>query len=372
MKLLVESFRGLQWADRTRPACQLVFVGEGPSRIELEALCQLYELNAIFTGHLEGTDLAAAFASADIFAFPSWTETFGQVVSEALASGCPVVGLRAEGVVDLVKHRETGTLFSLSVVSIEPYLMIHDCAGLLMDMDDLIPSTSAAAIKSPTTPESFEPDFKPLPSNPHSLVGPSSPTFPLAVSIYRSLLIEMATNAELRARMGQVAAEGARDRSWHGAMELLVDGYRQVLRPERTPPNSPMIIACADEKIDSISHLALDDTYAESTPASTNSKRDRVRRVLALGGVLRRSGGRIKEMSIKNHFWRTKSEHAEADEGMAPLMLSKGHTTRTLPHYDQCQDCNADTCFSRIRNKIDCRLFHSLLSSGLDHSPFLA
>lgn len=74
LRLLVEAFRGLQVAsaDGTRPACQLVFVGDGPSRPELEALCESYGLDAVFMGHRQGGELAAAFASADIFAFPSW------------------------------------------------------------------------------------------------------------------------------------------------------------------------------------------------------------------------------------------------------------------------------------------------------------
>lgn len=129
LRLLVEAFRGLQHSskDGSRPACQLVFVGDGPARCDLEALCAGYGLSAVFMGYRKGEELAAAFSSADIFAFPSWyvipspvsfhpfsypvfcrTETFGQVVLEALASGLPVVGLRAEGVCDLVEHEKTG------------------------------------------------------------------------------------------------------------------------------------------------------------------------------------------------------------------------------------------------------------------------
>lgn len=111
LRLLVEAFRGLQHPSEGRPACQLVFVGDGPSRPELESLCASYGIDAVFMGYRKGQELAAAFASADIFAFPSWTETFGQVVLESLASGLPVVGLRAEGVCDLVEHGKTGELW---------------------------------------------------------------------------------------------------------------------------------------------------------------------------------------------------------------------------------------------------------------------
>lgn len=74
LMLLVEAFRGLEQpsTDGARPACQLVFVGDGPSRPELETLCASYGLNAIFMGYQKGEELAAAYASADIFAFPSW------------------------------------------------------------------------------------------------------------------------------------------------------------------------------------------------------------------------------------------------------------------------------------------------------------
>lgn len=74
LRLLVEAFRGLQEpsADGTRPACQLVFVGEGPAKSALEAMCKGYGIDAVFMGYRKGQELAAAFASADIFAFPSW------------------------------------------------------------------------------------------------------------------------------------------------------------------------------------------------------------------------------------------------------------------------------------------------------------
>lgn len=72
LRLLVEAFRGLQVADVGRRACKLVFVGDGPSRPELEQLCASYNLDAVFMGYRKGDELAACYASADIFAFPSW------------------------------------------------------------------------------------------------------------------------------------------------------------------------------------------------------------------------------------------------------------------------------------------------------------
>ena len=63
------------------------FVGDGPYRQELQGLLPWAE----FTGYLRGDDLTRAFASADVFAFPSRTDTFGNVVVEAMASGLPCV-----------------------------------------------------------------------------------------------------------------------------------------------------------------------------------------------------------------------------------------------------------------------------------------
>jgi len=91
------------------PFAHLVIVGDGPRREELEAL--FGGTNTTFTGYLQGEDLARAYASADIFVFPSANETFGNVVLEAMASGLPVVAPRSGGVMDSVIDGETGLLF---------------------------------------------------------------------------------------------------------------------------------------------------------------------------------------------------------------------------------------------------------------------
>jgi glycosyltransferase involved in cell wall biosynthesis len=64
-----------------------------------------------FVGALHGEELAAAFASADVFLLPSDTETLGFVALEALSSGCPVVAADAGGIPDLVEHGTSGLLF---------------------------------------------------------------------------------------------------------------------------------------------------------------------------------------------------------------------------------------------------------------------
>lgn len=66
----------------------------------------------IFTGYLTGHELAQAYASADVFVFPSAHETFGNVVLEAMASGLPIAAVRSGGPVDFVQDGSTGFLCS--------------------------------------------------------------------------------------------------------------------------------------------------------------------------------------------------------------------------------------------------------------------
>lgn len=75
----------MERARTINPATRLVIVGDGPERRHLEAALP----DAIFAGVRRGEDLAAHYASADGFVFPSQTETFGNVVLEAMASGLP-------------------------------------------------------------------------------------------------------------------------------------------------------------------------------------------------------------------------------------------------------------------------------------------
>src|SRR6202011_3886324 len=66
--------------------------------------------DAVFTGYLRGKELAAAYASADVFAFPSTTDTFGNVIIEAQASGVPVVVSDSGGPKELVEDRANGLI----------------------------------------------------------------------------------------------------------------------------------------------------------------------------------------------------------------------------------------------------------------------
>ncbi len=93
---------------RRRWDARLVVVGDGPfrSRMEREAP------NATFTGFLSGLELSRAYASADLFAFPSKTDTFGNVVLEAMSSGLPVVVTDKMGPRELVEHGSNGFVAS--------------------------------------------------------------------------------------------------------------------------------------------------------------------------------------------------------------------------------------------------------------------
>ncbi|KAA9393967.1 glycosyltransferase family 1 protein [Kocuria coralli] len=93
---------------RRLPQARLAIVGSGPHREQLER--QFAGTNTVFTGYMSGPDLASAYASADVFAFPSQSETLGLVALEAFASGLPVVGARAGGIPYVVDHGETGFL----------------------------------------------------------------------------------------------------------------------------------------------------------------------------------------------------------------------------------------------------------------------
>lgn len=91
------------------PNTRLAAVGDGPARPYLEA--HFAGLPVKFMGYLRGERLSQAYASADIFVFPSRLETFGLVVMEAMAAGLPVVAARVGGVTDIVREGETGYVF---------------------------------------------------------------------------------------------------------------------------------------------------------------------------------------------------------------------------------------------------------------------
>jgi glycosyltransferase involved in cell wall biosynthesis len=90
----------------SRPEAAFVIVGDGPIRRELEKAMP----GALFLGQLSGDELSIAFASGDVFVFPSTTETFGNVVVEAMASGLPTICANAGGPAGIVRDGITGFL----------------------------------------------------------------------------------------------------------------------------------------------------------------------------------------------------------------------------------------------------------------------
>ena len=85
---------------------RVVIVGDGPDR----GIAERALPHAIFTGFLNGEELAEAYASCDLFVFPSDSESFGNVTLEAMASGLPCVCADATGSRSLVVFGETGYL----------------------------------------------------------------------------------------------------------------------------------------------------------------------------------------------------------------------------------------------------------------------
>jgi glycosyltransferase involved in cell wall biosynthesis len=92
-------------------------VGDGPARPALQARYP----GAVFLGKMEGERLAEAYANADVFVFPSRTDTFSLVILEALASGVPVAAYPAPGPVDILTDPRAGALDDdLSHISLRP------------------------------------------------------------------------------------------------------------------------------------------------------------------------------------------------------------------------------------------------------------
>ncbi|NCS65608.1 MAG: glycoside hydrolase [Hydrogenophilales bacterium CG03_land_8_20_14_0_80_62_28] len=99
--LLVRAFEAI---EHIHPDTRLILVGDGPELAQLRSAYPRF----VFCGPRNGVDLAQHYASSDAFLFPSTTETFGNVLIEAMASGLPVLGYDYAAAAEFVRHRENG------------------------------------------------------------------------------------------------------------------------------------------------------------------------------------------------------------------------------------------------------------------------
>lgn len=104
--LLTQAWKDALETTKHPKRLRLVIVGDGPMRAELQK--QLPD--ALFTGWLNGAELASAYASADIFVFPSIVETFGNVVTEAMASGLAINAFDSAAAHQHIRDRFSGCL----------------------------------------------------------------------------------------------------------------------------------------------------------------------------------------------------------------------------------------------------------------------
>lgn len=116
ISFLLKSFYRLQ---QEITGLRLVIVGGGPQEEDLRRLCARLgiEGRVIFTGVLPRAEIVHCYASADLFVFPSVTETQGLVIAEAKAAGLPAVAIRAFGASEMIRHGEDGLLTDHSLDS---------------------------------------------------------------------------------------------------------------------------------------------------------------------------------------------------------------------------------------------------------------
>ena len=149
LELAVTAFRAIQIVS---PSARFVIVGDGPSRAAL----QKQHADIVFAGVQTGDQLASHYASADVFLFPSETDTFGNVTLEAMASGLAVVAYDYAAAHQHIAHGETGLLAPLG----DAQAFIQAAASLAMESGrastiGLRARTSVAVLDWPSVVERF-------------------------------------------------------------------------------------------------------------------------------------------------------------------------------------------------------------------------
>ncbi|KAJ7723496.1 glycosyl transferase group 1 [Mycena maculata] len=209
LQLLIESSSLL--SKDIRDHVVIVFVGDGPLTPRLRELCTTRDIRALFLGQLTGEALWKTFASADIMSSPSFTETFGQVTLEAMASGLPVAGLYAEGTVDLVTHLGTGLLLDVHAGDKthpwKPYWPL--------DVNAQIATYDSCA----------------------DLMRPSSTSFQVIARQYASLLELLISDHALRAEMGAAGLLVAQEYPWERCTDRILSTYMDALRTRTRAPH---------------------------------------------------------------------------------------------------------------------------------------
>lgn len=160
---------------------KLVFAGDGPAWVEAQKFCADKKIDSAFEGHRGRDQMAESMASADFFMFPSYSETFGQVILEAMASGLPVVGLDADGTRDLVKR---------------------DITGLILDYPQHNPAKG-------------HPNWSTI------CMFPETEAFASLADDYAQLIAKLVIDDDLRTRLTKAAPTiGVAGYTWHDALEV--------------------------------------------------------------------------------------------------------------------------------------------------------
>lgn len=122
LPVMLQAFSAMK---AVRPDARLVFVGDGPQRAALQSA----NPDCHFAGMRTGEDLAAHYASGDVFLFPSITETFGNVTVEAMASGLAVIAYDYAAAAQHIQHGRNGLVADFD----NPEECIRLAAGLIDD-----------------------------------------------------------------------------------------------------------------------------------------------------------------------------------------------------------------------------------------------